>query len=217
MAYDFHTRDTQCFISFGVGGDGPDFGTGPYTILARVYPDTVTYGPTDQGTVLSKDFTNYEVLIYQGTVSGYAGGSGNQAGSLSLATTGAWSAVGNLRDTTPAPIVTYRRTTTAATAAGTNNSGTASGNGLVYLGLRAGGASTTAYDGRLAEIGMWGAVLTIEELDGFWQGFPARRIRPQSLVASVRLIRDLNEIRLGATVAMGTTAPTVIGHPRSYG
>ncbi len=67
--------------------------------------------------------------------------------------------------------------------------------------------------GHIAEVGVWNATLTDEEIAGLAKGFRCRMIRPQSLRFDLRMIRDLQD--LSRALAMtNTNGATVSTHPR---
>ena len=69
--------------------------------------------------------------------------------------------------------------------------------------------------GDLAEVAVWGVGLTIDEITSLAKGFKPSRIRPQSLLYYVPLVRDLHELRTGIALT-AVNAPTVVAHPRVY-
>lgn len=69
--------------------------------------------------------------------------------------------------------------------------------------------------GRVADVAIWSAALTAEEITSLSRGVSARLVRPQSLVFFAPLIRTLHDLSRGAAITNGNTA-TVIDHPRIY-
>jgi hypothetical protein len=68
--------------------------------------------------------------------------------------------------------------------------------------------------GDLAELGMWQATLTAEEVASLAKGISCDKIRPQSLVYYTPLIRDIQDLARGMTLT--NTNSTVANHPRVY-
>ena len=66
-----------------------------------------------------------------------------------------------------------------------------------------------------AEVGIWNAALTADEVASLAKGMTCDKVRPQSLVAYFPLVRDLVELKGGLTVTNNNTA-TVANHPRVY-
>lgn len=66
------------------------------------------------------------------------------------------------------------------------------------------------FDGRVAEVGIWNAVLTVTDI-GVLQKFSPRHVRPQNLKSYSRLIRNTQNLIAGPLTATGTTPGT---HPR---
>jgi hypothetical protein len=74
---------------------------------------------------------------------------------------------------------------------------------------------TQYFTGRLAEIAVWSAYLSADEMIALSKGFKPHRIRPQSLLYYSPLIRDLQDLRGALTITNNNTA-TVADHPRVY-
>lgn len=86
----------------------------------------------------------------------------------------------------------------------------------VGIGARAAsGVWDVYFDGRIAEVGIWNAALTADEMAALAKGFSPRLIRPQSLVFYAPLVRDLIDVRGGLALTNNNTA-TVADHPRIY-
>jgi hypothetical protein len=68
--------------------------------------------------------------------------------------------------------------------------------------------------GDFAELGMWQATLTAEEVASLAKGMTCDKIRPQSLVYYTPLIRDIQDLARGMTLS--NTNSTVADHPRIY-
>jgi hypothetical protein len=82
-------------------------------------------------------------------------------------------------------------------------------------GIPAGGSQLAFLDGRAAEVALWSAALTADEVASLAKGFKPTRIRPQSLVFYAPLIRDLQDVRGGLAITNNNSA-TVANHPRVY-
>lgn len=210
MAYDF----TDANNTADMPEVGSDFspGTGDFTLLARIDADVVTYGATDQGTIWSRNFTALELFIYQATLQVYCGGTSNNPAPLAI-TTGLHS-VGVRRSSGSLQTWLDGSFQTAST-----NNADASGSGNVQIGTRQGaGTATTAYDGRLQNIGWWpGVALTADEMMSFHRGFPPSRIRPQSLASDLRLIRSTADRRKSRSLSLSGTVPVPFPNLRVYG
>jgi hypothetical protein len=83
----------------------------------------------------------------------------------------------------------------------------------ILIGRRSGGGNS--FTGQLAEFAIWNATLTADEINSLAQGFKPPRIRPQSLLYYVPLVRDVQELRSGIPFT-AVNAPTVFDHPRVY-
>jgi hypothetical protein len=71
------------------------------------------------------------------------------------------------------------------------------------------------YDGKFAEVGIWSAALTVDEIRSLSKGMTCDKVRPQSLVFYAPLVRDLIDYKGGLTITNNNTA-TVAVHPRVY-
>ncbi len=70
-------------------------------------------------------------------------------------------------------------------------------------------------DGRIAEVGIWNAALTAEEIASLAKGMTCDKVRPQNLVFYAPLVRDLVDQKGGLTITNNNGA-TVADHPRVY-
>ncbi len=94
------------------------------------------------------------------------------------------------------------------------NPGTALTVNRVLIGARlAGGSAGSFANGDIAEVGVWNAVLSADEIAGLAKGFPCRLARPSSLQFYSRLIRNAMDIR-GGIALTNTNGATVSDHPR---
>ena len=70
-------------------------------------------------------------------------------------------------------------------------------------------------DGSVAEVGIWNAALTADEIASLAQGMTCDKIRPQNLVYYAPLVRELIDQKGGLTITNNNGA-TVANHPRIY-
>ena len=70
-------------------------------------------------------------------------------------------------------------------------------------------------DGKLAEVGIWNAALTADEVASLADGMTCDKVRPQSLVFYAPLVRNLQDVKGGLTIT-NNNAATVAAHPRVY-
>ncbi len=87
--------------------------------------------------------------------------------------------------------------------------------GIQFLQSSGGTAGATRCNGRIAEVGIWNAALTAEEVASLAKGMTCDKVRPQSLVFYAPLIRELQDLRGGLAITNNNTA-TVAVHPRVY-
>jgi hypothetical protein len=71
-------------------------------------------------------------------------------------------------------------------------------------------------NGQIAEVAVWAAALSDDEVTSLAKGFKASRVRPQSLVFYAPLIRGAIDLRSNLAISNINTA-TVANHPRVYG
>ena len=71
------------------------------------------------------------------------------------------------------------------------------------------------FTGQIAEVGIWNAALTAEEIASLAKGMTCDKIRPQSLVFYAPLVRDLIDTKGGLTIT-NNNGTIVADHPRIY-
>jgi len=87
-------------------------------------------------------------------------------------------------------------------------------NNSILESFRIGKVSTYWSTGDFAEIGMWQASLSDDEIASLGKGMTCDKIRPQSLVYYTPLVRDIQDLARGMTLT--DTNSTVANHPRVY-
>lgn len=140
-------------------------GTGDFTAVCWFYPFTVSYGPSDQGTLIGKDYTGFEMYIYQTKLGGYLGGVPNGVGGVSGAPTtlsiNTWYHGALRRSGT-----TLQLFLNGATE-GSSATNSANGDGGTYpfrLGQRGSGGTANLLNGRMNRVGLWKRALSTDEL-----------------------------------------------------
>ena len=121
-----------------------------------------------------------------------------------------WNALGLYVSTTSR--TAYTNTTAGVEATGSRN---VTGVNSLSIGRRGDGIGN-AFTGKLAEFAIWNAALTDAEINSLAKGFKPPRIRPQSLLYYVPLVRNVQEVRSGITFTASANAPVVFAHPRVY-
>jgi hypothetical protein len=71
------------------------------------------------------------------------------------------------------------------------------------------------HSGLIAEVGIWNAALTADEIASLAKGMTCDKIRPQNLVFYAPLVRNLIDQKGGLTITNNNGA-TVANHPRVY-
>jgi hypothetical protein len=99
---------------------------------------------------------------------------------------------------------------------GTVNTGSATPSGLNRINISGAYAPslTARFTGAIAEVGVWNAALTADEIASLSKGFPCRLVRPSALVFYSRLIRNVMDIRNGVSLSELGTGTTASEHPR---
>jgi len=87
--------------------------------------------------------------------------------------------------------------------------------GRMQIGVRFITGNNAYFSGRLAEVGIWSAGLTEEEITALSLGISPSLIRPQSLAFYAPLLRNLVDLR-GNRSLTNTNTATVSVHPRIY-
>jgi hypothetical protein len=106
--------------------------------------------------------------------------------------------------------------TNTTTLSGANSSSIVSiGATRATTGQPAANTPVSFFNGDIAEVGIWNAALTAEEIASLAKGMTCDKVRPQSLVFYAPLVRDLQDVRGGLTITNNNTA-TVANHPRVY-
>jgi hypothetical protein len=101
------------------------------------------------------------------------------------------------------------------------NSGTNTGSSVpeslnrILIGANWFGALQNYANAIIAEVGIWSAALTADEIASLAKGMTCDKVRPQSLVFYAPLVRDLIDAKGGLTITNNNTA-TVANHPRVY-
>jgi hypothetical protein len=207
MAYDFLQADERYFdavnqiTSIGV----------PMTVSIRQqYPNTSAFRGvwSIYETAGSNDFHYGGANQDSNTFRIVVRTTGNAAALVGLPGTNQWfNALGLFASTTSR---TAYVNTTASSINTTNRSITTEVS--IRIGAQPAG---NFFTGQLAEFAIWNAALTVGEINSLAQGFKPPRIRPQSLLYYVPLVRDVHELRSGIPFT-AVNAPVVFDHPRVY-
>lgn len=210
MARDFNGTDSGDRISLGDPAT-LQFGTGDFAVSLWFHADVVSYGAADQGTLISKSFTGFEVFVYQAKLNAYIGGTAHQATGASTLSTGTWYHACLSR--TGAAVTLYLNGASEATA---TNSASATNSGVnVNLGGRT-ADNTLMFNGRLAEVAAWkGVGLAAGQVAAL-----ARGISPAAVLKGAHYWPLLGRASPEADVWGGQggtlTGTTTADHPRVY-
>jgi len=130
-----------------VDTSGLQFGTGDFAALAIVMFDNVSKGGASQNTVLSKNYTGFELNNYEGSVSGFVGGTSGSAAKTGLVSS-QWVLISQMRMSGSHQV---GLNATQGTAVTNNESASNIGTDL-HIGIRAGGGTSLFLGGKLGEI-----------------------------------------------------------------
>lgn len=188
----------------------------PLTIAAWfIFPNTganQAIAGISSTTVVS---TNSFRLVLNGTnqVSAVTNAGTNVSSTTTAATTGIWN------HGCAVFAASNSRTAYLNGIAGTQNTQTLTPVSLDAVHIGANRIANTGFagyaNGSIAEVGIWNVALSAGEIVSLAKGVSPRLIRPQSLVFSAPLVRNLVDIRGGLTLTNNNGA-TVSDHPRIY-
>jgi hypothetical protein len=85
----------------------------------------------------------------------------------------------------------------------------------ILLGCLNYGTPIILFEGWMAEVAIWNAALTAEEVASLAKGFTPDQVRPQSLQFYAPLVNTLQDLR-GARTITNNNGATVATHPRTY-
>jgi hypothetical protein len=97
----------------------------------------------------------------------------------------------------------------------TNTGIAGSSNSYTRITIGANHTQTSFAAAQIAEVGIWNAALTADEIASLAKGMTCDKVRPQSLVFYTPLVRNLQDVKGGLTITNNNTA-TVAAHPRVY-
>lgn len=211
MAYDFNGTNQHLTV-----GSTPVSGV-PITMAAWVRPTSVTGNRTAISVYSSTDSDRVALYFSNATPGAYTVNDGiaagiAQSGTASLNT---WGHLAGVISAANSRIAYWNGT--AGSTNTTNITGLTTFNRIV-IGARPEGLSNTMGEfasGSIAEVGIWNVALTAAEIASLADGMTCAKIRPQSLVFYVPLIRNLQDVRGGLTITNNNTA-TVANHSRIY-
>jgi hypothetical protein len=146
------------------------------------------------------------------TASTATGGNQSNATTTATYTTGSWNHCCGVFSATNSRTIYLNGSNAVTNTASRNPSGI---NETVIGARRSIGILGLYFNGKIAEVGIWNAALTAAEVASLAKGMTCEKIRPQSLVFYVPLVRELQDVRQGLTITNNNGA-TVDNHPRVY-
>jgi hypothetical protein len=138
------------------------------------------------------------------------GGTSAQATVAGVPTAGEWHHAAGVFESSTSRTAYWNGT------AGTPNttSATPSGVNSVVIGARYNTTLGAYFSGGIAEVAIWNAALTAEEIASMSKGFHPTLIRPASLRFYSPLIREVQDLRGGLSIGELGTGTTASTHPR---
>lgn len=127
-----------------------------------------------------------------------------------------WAGIGVSYDrgsTANDPVIYLNGSSVSVTEVAAPSGTVATGSSAYTIGNRQ-SDSARAWDGMLAEFGVWDALLDAAEFKALGSGVSPLLIRPASLVCYIPMLRDSVDLKRGGTPTITGTA--VQPHPRSY-
>ena len=185
----------------------------PMTFAARFNPANVSVSGTMVGLVdvsvqdaFSLFYFGDNTAAVQSQDAGVS--TGTAASGATGATVGNWyGAIGNFISSTSRAVYF---------SGGTSGTNTTSATPTAMYKVRIGQRNGIWYNGSLADVAGWSVSLTADERDAYFKGFPARRIRPQSLKFHMPMVRNLTLNPTGPSV-IADFSSAVSDQPRMYG
>ena len=127
---------------------------------------------------------------------------------------GTWVHGAAVFNSSPGNILAYRNGVAGTAVA---NPGTPLTVNRILIGARLTVGSAGAFaNGDIAEVGVWNAILTPDEIAALAKGVTPARVRAGNLAHELRLIRTIQDLRRGL-VMTNTNGATVSPHPRIIG
>lgn len=208
MAYKFQTNESRSFSS-----TTPPVTAAPLSLFAWTNKPAANWGDE---TIVAVDKVGgadlFQITQYLATVESYTiAGGGISSTNVSGIAQGDLCVTGVIASATSR--IVFANTTKSAT---NTVSRTPSGIDRLAIGFRSYNGNGAYCNTRVAEVAIWNAALTDDEVASLAKGFRPCRVRPQNLVFYAPLIRDVIDARGGITLTASANAPTVDVHYRVY-
>ncbi len=209
MALSFNGSSDSLFIASGLG-----LTASPFTIACRYTVDNITANmvcvDVYNSSTLDEIYMQFDGVSANDPARFVVVDVGNNSDTMTLNSTVTTAAV-FLHSGRAASNTVRALTIDNANVNGSGVSLNPTGFNSIYIGRYRTGVY---HDGDIAEFAFWSASLLDAELESLRKGFPAKRVRPQSLLANLRMIRDAQDLKGNVWTVSGTAATA---HFRSYG
>lgn len=198
-------------------GAGAAVTAAPLTMACWFNPDTVTAGYVLMALGRTGTANHYFYLESSGTVAGDPVVFGGRAGvgvpyaSINGITANAWQHACGVTSGISSRFVFLN----GVKSAENTGSVTPSSLNTTDIGMVTSNTPVAPLNGKIAEVGIWNAALTDEEVAALAKGVSPAKVRPQSLVFYAPLIREVLDVKGGRALTQ-TGSPAVFPHPRIY-
>lgn len=209
MAYSFTAASSQYLSASSAVASAM-----PLTIAAWAYPTTTGTARVMAALDSTSGFSTFLLALSASNqvFTNASAGTGNFVTSTAAVNTNEWCHACGVFASTSSREVFTNGTSTASSA----SSFTAPAPNGTKIGARLqNGTLGSQFSGRIAEVGIWSAALTVSEIASLARGVTCDQVRPQSLVFYAPLIRNIGDMARGIALTNNNTA-TVADHPRVY-
>jgi hypothetical protein len=213
MAYQFTSASSQYFTTTTT-----PVTAAPLTLACWFYKTNITDAGNALVSIGDSDIASDNfLLVYASALNAVRAGAQFAGGAVANATTTA----GATNNTWHHACAVFDSSTSRTAYIDGGNSSTnttpvtPSGVSRITVGAFWFGSFQQYFNGRIAEVGIWNAALTADEIASLADGMTCDKVRPQSLVFYAPLVRDLIDAKGGLTITNNNGA-TVANHPRVY-
>jgi hypothetical protein len=188
----------------------------PLTICAWVYPTTAGINQVAASVGVGSGSDRFQVVV--NLIANQIEATAVQSGTAGVAAFPATIAINQWHHVCAVFSSFTRRTAYFNGVPGTPNTTSIAPSGVnrINIGARYNTTLGLFFSGAIAELGVWNAELTADEIGAHAKGFSADQIRPGNLAYYADLIRDIRDLRGGLSITEIGTATTVVDHPRIF-
>jgi len=212
MSFGFNSASTQYLSTTST-----PVSAAPMTIAAWFYPTSTAAASVicSVGVAAGSDrFTLYSDLSLAGNKVGaqsIASGVISEATYPNVVVLNTWQHGASVFESTTSRYVYHNGVASTQNTASSSPSGVDS----ITIGARRSPAIGVLMNGSIAQLGIWDAALTADEIASLADGMICSRVRPQNLKFYAPLVRELIDIKARLTITNNNSA-SVGGNPRLY-